>query len=64
MKFDEMMVFFDFKMTNIARALHVGRQTIYNWKIRGKIPFEKQCVIEILSNGQLKADREDNSENK
>ena len=57
MKFSDIMIYYNYKMTNVARALHVGRQTVERWKKAGKIPFEKQCVLEILTDGKLVAER-------
>jgi uncharacterized protein YjcR len=58
MRFSELMVFFDYKMTNIARALGVSRETVRTWKHNDKIPQEKQYKIEVLTQGKLKAEVE------
>lgn len=39
-----------------AKALSISRQTIQNWKTRGRIPFQAQYVIQIKTKGKLKAD--------
>jgi hypothetical protein len=57
MKFSDMMIYYNYKMTNVARALHVGRQTVERWKRADQIPFEKQCVLEVITKGALQADR-------
>jgi len=57
MKFSEVMAFYDYKMSNIVRALHVARDTVNAWKVKDNIPFSKQCEIEVLSQGKLKADQ-------
>lgn len=59
MKFSEVMAFYDYKMINIVRAVKVARDTVKSWKEKEKIPFDKQCVIEVLSEGKLKAKKED-----
>lgn len=58
MKFSELMAFFDYNMANVARFLGVSNQTISLWKQNNKVPFGRQCEIEIKTNGQLKADKD------
>jgi DNA-binding XRE family transcriptional regulator len=58
-KFSEVMIHYDYKQSNVARALGVSRQVIYSWHKKNKIPFSKQCEIEILTKGALKARKED-----
>ncbi len=57
MKFSEAMIYYDYKMTNIARVLGLTKQTLLNWKRLDAIPYERQCQLEIATNGALKADR-------
>jgi DNA-binding transcriptional regulator Cro len=57
MKFSEVMAFYDYKMVNIVRELKVARDTVKSWKIKDKIPFTRQCQLEVLSNGKLKASK-------
>lgn len=59
MKFSEVMVFYDYKMANIIRSMHVSRETVRSWKDKDKIPFNMQCVLEVITNGKLKASKED-----
>ena len=59
MKFSEVMVYFDYKMVNIARALNMKAQSITPWHKKDKIPYPRQCELEILTNGELKASKED-----
>lgn len=59
LKFSEVMIYYDYKKSNIARALGVARQVIYYWSLSNKIPYPRQCEIEILTNGALKASKED-----
>lgn len=58
MTFSEVMSFYDHKQTNIARALGLHKQVIFRWRKANKVPFDKQCVIEILTQGALKANKE------
>jgi len=39
----------------IGRALGIGRASVQGW--RGDIPIDRQCQLEIVSGGVLKADR-------
>ena len=39
-----------------ARNLGISRQTLQNWKTRGRIPFEQQYRIQIKTKNRLKAD--------
>lgn len=64
MKFSEVMIHYDYKMSNIAKALKVDRQVVYAWKKKGRMPYEYQCVLQILTNGQLVASREEVEEDK
>lgn len=57
MKFSDVMAFYDYKMSNIVKALHVSRETVKSWKRKDKIPFKMQCVLEVLTSGYLKADK-------
>jgi hypothetical protein len=57
MKFMEAMGEFDYKMTNIARALGVSKQLVGIWKRNNHIPYQRQCQLEILTNGKIKAER-------
>lgn len=57
MKFSEVMAFYDYKMINIVRALKIARDTVKSWKDKDEIPFKMQCVLEVLSEGQLKAEK-------
>lgn len=58
MKFSDVMAFYDYKMINICRALHVARDTVKSWKEKDEIPFKMQCVLEVMSDGKLKAIKE------
>lgn len=56
MLFSELMAYYDYKFSNVARGLNLSRQAILLWKKKNRIPYERQCQIEIMTNGQLKAD--------
>ncbi|CAB4127127.1 hypothetical protein UFOVP260_23 [uncultured Caudovirales phage] len=62
MKFSEVMAYYDYKMINICKALHIARGTVLSWKEKDKIPFKLQCVLEVVSNGKLKAEKESDDE--
>lgn len=55
MKFSDVMAYYDYKIINICNALHVARDTVKSWKKKNEIPFKMQCVIEVLTEGTLKA---------
>lgn len=59
MTFAEVMAFYDYKMSNIARTLNLSRPTVTNWKNLNKIPYVYQCEIEVLTYGKLKAQKEE-----
>ena len=58
MKFCEVMAYYDYKMINIVKALTVSRVTVNTWKERDQVPFKMQCVLEVITNGKLKADKD------
>lgn len=43
-----------------ARALKVSPPSISQWIDAGAIPIDRQCQIEIVTAGALKADRDEN----
>lgn len=59
MKFSEIMAYYDYKMIKISKELKVARETVKSWRDNDKIPFKMQCVIEVVSNGKLKANKEE-----
>jgi hypothetical protein len=59
MKFSDVMAYYDYKMINIINAVSVARDTVKSWKKNDHIPFKMQCVIEVLTDGKLKANKED-----
>jgi hypothetical protein len=58
MKFSEVMAFYDYKMIKVAKALKVARDTVKSWKEKDKIPFTKQCELQVITDNKLIADRE------
>ncbi len=59
MKFSELMIFYDYKVINIMKALSLSRTTIKSWQDENHIPFKNQCYIEVLTRGKLKANLQD-----
>lgn len=59
MKFSEVMAYYDYKMINIVRALKVARETVNSWKEKDKIPFPKQCELQVITDNKLVASRND-----
>lgn len=59
MKFCEVMGFYDYKKINIVKALNISRETVNNWHRKNKVPFSKQCEIEVITKGVLKAHKEE-----
>lgn len=59
MKFSEVMIFYDYNMSNIAKALDTSRQYVSLWKKEDKIPYPKQCELQIITNGKLIASKDD-----
>lgn len=39
-----------------AKYLGISRQSVQNWKTRGRIPFDQQYRIQLLTKNKLKAD--------
>ena len=63
MKFNEVMCYFKYKMSNIAKALKVSRHSVYAWRDTDRIPYHHQCNLQIMSAGELKASYADAGEN-
>lgn len=59
MKFSDVMAYYDYKMINICKALHVARDTVKSWKEKDKIPYPKQCELQVITDNKLIASRED-----
>ncbi len=58
MTIDEVLTYFEHKQVNIARALGVHKQTVNVWWKEKRIPYDKQCVLEVYTKGELKANKE------
>ncbi len=58
MKFNEVMIHYDYNMAKIARALGVTQQFVSTWKKKDLIPIERQCQLEVITDGALRANRE------
>jgi hypothetical protein len=58
MTFAEVMAYYDYNMTRVAQALQISKQAVGKWKKKNQIPFDKQCQIQVITNGNLKADKE------
>lgn len=56
-KFSDVMIEFDYNMTTVAKKLGVTKQLVSTWKEKEHIPIERQCQLEILTHGKLKANR-------
>jgi hypothetical protein len=42
-----------------ARALKLAPPSIHGWIDAGEIPIDRQCQIELVTDGALKADRDE-----
>jgi len=42
---------------NIINALGIARQSLAQWNMRGCVPIMQQLRLEIITNGELKADK-------
>lgn len=62
MKFSELMTYYDYNMANVARALDISRSYVQSWKIKESIPFMQQCKLQVITNGALLANRDDDKE--
>lgn len=58
MTIDEVLTYFGHKQVNVAKALGLHRQIVYKWWKSKRIPYEKQCVIEVFTHGALKANKD------
>ena len=58
MKFNEVMIYYDYNMAKIARALGVTQQFVSTWKKKDAIPIERQCQLEVITDRALRANRD------
>lgn len=57
MTVDQLIAFYEAKnKSSLARKINVCRSTITGWEQKG-IPLRNQTYFEVLTQGQLKADR-------
>jgi hypothetical protein len=59
MTIDEVLTYFGHKQANVARALGVCRNSICLWYKQKHIPYARQCQLELLTQGKLKANKND-----
>lgn len=59
MTIDEVLTYYEHKQSNVAKALGIPRQTVNKWWKERKIPYEKQCMLEVETKGALKASRDE-----
>lgn len=59
MRFHEVMVYYNYNITMISALTGVGRAGVRLWKVKDRIPYYKQCILEVETAGKLKARRED-----
>lgn len=59
MKFSDIMIYYDYNMSEVAKELGISRQCVAVWKKKNKVPFSKQCEIQVITNNKLKASKED-----
>ncbi|HEO1391270.1 Cro/CI family transcriptional regulator [Legionella pneumophila] len=57
MSIDELGSYFKYNQSEIARLLGIQRNAVHRWFKTGKIPLTRQFQLEVLTNGELKADR-------
>ena len=49
-------------VVHLASALNVSVKTIYNWM--DEMPYYRQCEIEVLTGGQLRAESKEDKKQK
>lgn len=59
MTIDEALSFYKHKQSNIAIALGISRNSVSRWYKNDSIPYDKQCMLEKVTRGKLRARRED-----
>ncbi len=58
MKFSDIMIYYDYNMAAVARALNTSRQYVCIWKKNNSVPYPRQCELQIITQGKLIANRE------
>jgi DNA invertase Pin-like site-specific DNA recombinase len=59
MTINEVLTYFEHRQSKVARALNVHKQTVWLWCKAKKIPYDKQCILEVMTKGELKANKDD-----
>ena len=59
MNINEVLSHFRHRQCEVAKALNVHHQTVWLWVKNKKIPYDKQCILEVETKGELKASRDD-----
>lgn len=59
MTIDEVLTYFEHRQSKVAEALGLPRQSVSRWWKEKKIPYEKQCMLEVYTKGALKANKDD-----
>lgn len=57
MTIKQLLRFYGNNISLCARELDVTRRTVYQWETKGEVPYRYQCVAEVVSKGELKAER-------
>jgi len=55
MTIDEALSYYGHKQTNICKAIGVSKNSVSRWYTNNSIPYDKQCQIQVATNGKLKA---------
>ena len=58
MLFQDLLKYYDGNMMNIVRGAGYTQACVFKWKERNSIPLDCQCRIQLITNGDLKADVE------
>jgi hypothetical protein len=58
MTINEVLSYFHHRQCQVAKALNVHHQTVWLWVKKQKIPYDKQCILEVETNGALKASKD------
>ena len=58
MNVEELCDFYKVKnKSQLAKKINYGRSTVHGWTVTG-IPLKTQAVLEIITDGKVKADRD------
>lgn len=59
MNIDEVITYYRHNLHNVSRALGISAMSVCKWRKNGQIPIPYQCMLELVSNGKLKANLDD-----